>query len=95
MMDTRMNEKTLRALIEAGAIKKVRIIAEGSTIYVEVDSGKQTITAKTVKGALKTWRSLDTAAKWVRSLGIGTAQLDIAGWQPEQKGFIYICRSGS
>ncbi len=45
-----MNEKTLRALIEAGAIKKVRIIAEGSTIYVEADSGKQTITAKTVKG---------------------------------------------
>ena len=58
-----MNEKTLRALIEAGAIKKVRIIAEGSTIYVEADSGKQTITAKTVKGKLKTWRSLDSAAK--------------------------------
>ena len=85
-----MNEKTLRALIEAGAIKKVRIIAEGSTIYVEADSGKQTITAKTVKGQLKTWRSLDSAAKWVRSLGIGNIQLDIAKWQPGQKGFLNL-----
>jgi hypothetical protein len=83
-----MNEKTLRALIEAGAIKKVRIVAEGSTIYVEVDSGKQAVTAKTVKGKLKTWRNLDSAARWVRSLGVGTTQLDIARWQPEQKGFI-------
>jgi GTP cyclohydrolase II len=85
-----MNEKTLRALIEAGAIKKVRIIAEGSTIYVEADSGKQTITAQTVKGKLKTWRSLDSAAKWVRSLGIGNIQLDIATWQPGQKGFLNL-----
>jgi len=85
-----MNEKTLRALIEAGAIKKVRIIAEGSTIYVEADSGKQTITAKTVKGKLKTWRSLDSAAKWVRSLGIGNIQLDIAKWQLGQKGFLNL-----
>ena len=85
-----MNEKTLRALIEAGAIKKVRIIAEGSTIYVEADSGKQTITAKTVKGKLKTWRSLDSAAKWVRSLGIGNIQLDIAKWQLGQKGLLNL-----
>lgn len=85
-----MNEKTLRALIEAGAVKKVRIIAEGSVIYVEADAGKQTMTAQTVKGQLKTWRSLDSAAKWVRSLGIGVAQLDIAKWQPEQKGFTYM-----
>jgi len=85
-----MNEKTLRALIEAGAIKKVRIIAEGSTIYVEADSGKQTITAQTVKGKLKTWRSLDSAAKWVRALGIGNIQVDIAKWQPGQKGFLNL-----
>lgn len=81
-----MNEKTLRALIDAGAIKKVRIIAEGSTIYVEADSGNSTITAETIKGKLKTWSTVDSAAKWVRSLGIGQAQLNIAKWQPGQKG---------
>lgn len=80
-----MDEKTLKALIDAGAIQKINIIAEGSTIYVEADSGKRVVSAKTVKGKLKTWSTLDAAARWVRSLGMGRAQLDIAKWQPGQK----------
>jgi hypothetical protein len=80
-----MNEKILRALVEAGAIKKMKITAEGSTIYVEAYTGSEVTTAKTIKGKLKTWSTLDSAAKWVRSLGIGQMQLDMAKWQPEQK----------
>ena len=80
-----MNEKILRALVEAGAVKKVKITAEGSTIYVEAYTGSEATTAKTIKGKLKTWSTIDSAAKWVRSLGIGQMQLDIAKWQPEQK----------
>ena len=80
-----MNEKILRALVEAGAVKKVKITAEGSTIYVEAYTGSEAITAKTIKGKLKTWSTIDSAAKWVRSLGIGQMQLDMAKWQPEQK----------
>jgi hypothetical protein len=80
-----MNEKTLRALVEAGAIKKIRLIADGSTIYIEADTGKQVYAAETIKGKLKTWSSLDSAAKWVRSLGVGLVQLDIAKWQPKQR----------
>ncbi len=80
-----MNEKILRALVEAGAIKKIKITAEGSTIYVKAFSGSEVTTAKTIKGKLKTWSTIDSAAKWVRSLGIGQMQLDMAKWQPEQK----------
>ena len=80
-----MNEKILRALVEAGAVKKIKIIAEGSTIYVEAYTGSEATTAKTIKGKLKTWSTIDSAAKWVRSLGIGQMQLDVAKWQPEQK----------
>jgi hypothetical protein len=80
-----MNEKILRALVEAGAVKKIKISAEGSTIYVEAYTGSEATTAKTIKGKLKTWSTIDSAAKWVRSLGIGQMQLDIAKWQPEQK----------
>ena len=83
-----MNEKILRALVEAGAVKKVKIIAEGSTIYVEAYTGSEVTTAKTIKGKLKTWSTIDSAAKWVRSLGIGQMQLDVAKWQPEQKKFM-------
>ena len=80
-----MNEKILRALVEAGAIKKIKITAEGSTIYVEAYTGSEPTTAKTIKGKLKTWSTLDSAAKWVRALGVGQIQLDVARWQPEQK----------
>ena len=80
-----MNEKILRALVEAGAVKKVKITAEGSTIYVESYTGSEATTATTIKGKLKTWSTIDSAAKWVRSLGIGQMQLDIAKWQPGQK----------
>ncbi|MCP5344173.1 MAG: hypothetical protein H7A05_06095, partial [Pseudomonadales bacterium] len=61
-----MNEKTLRALIEAGAIRKVRIIADGSLFHVEVDTSVTTVTATTLAGSIKTWSTLDTCAKWVR-----------------------------
>jgi hypothetical protein len=83
-----MNEKILRALVEAGSVKKIKITAEGSTIFVEAYTGSKVTTAKTIKGKLKTWSTIDSAAKWVRSLGIGQMQLDMAKWQPEQKKFM-------
>ena len=80
-----MNEKTLRALVDAGAVKRVRIIADGAYLHVEADTATGTAIACTTRGAVKTWTSLDSAAKWVRALGIGTMQLDVARWQSEQR----------
>ena len=80
-----MDEKTMRALVEAGAVKRIHIIANGGTFHVEADTQNGSITASTLKGAIKTWSSLDTAAKWVRALGIGKAQIEISKWQPGQK----------
>ena len=68
-MLTKMNEKMLRALVEAGAIKRIRIIADGAKIHVEADTLNGSVTAMTLKGGIKIWSTLDTAAKWVRSLG--------------------------
>ena len=80
-----MNEKTLRALVEAGAIKRFRIVAEGARFHVEADTPTARVVASTLKGLPKTWGSSDASAKWVRSLGIGTAQLDVSRWSPEQR----------
>lgn len=79
-----MDEKTLRALVEAGAIKRIRIIGDGAFVHVEADTRTGSITALTRKGTPKIWRSLDAAAKWVRSLGMGSAQIELAKWQPNQ-----------
>jgi len=80
-----MNEKTLRALIDAGAVKKVSIIANGANFHVEIRTPNDSIIAETTKGKIKTWATLDTAAKWVRGLGIGKAEIHISKWLPDQK----------
>lgn len=81
-----MNEKTIRALVEAGAIKRIRIVAKGCVFHVEADTLKGTITAVTIRGKIKTWSTLDASARWVRSLGIGQAQIQMSHWQPGQRG---------
>lgn len=81
-----MDEKVLRSLIEHGGVKQLRIIADGSLFHIDVATiRKGSVTATTAKGTVKTWASLDAAAKWVRSLGIGKVQLDITHWQTMQK----------
>ena len=79
-----MDERTLKALVSAGAVKRVRIIGDGALFHVEADTPTGAVAAMTLKGAPKTWRSLDAAAKWVRRLGVGTAQVELARWQPRQ-----------
>jgi len=81
-----MNEKTIRALVEAGAVKNVRVIADGALIHVDIITQNGSITATTVKGTIKTWATIDAAARWVRNLGIGRTQLEISRWLPGQKG---------
>ncbi len=80
-----MDEKTLKALVAAGAVKKVDIIATGARFHVEASTPNGSITAETGKGKLKTWVTLDAAAKWVRSLGIGGARINLTHWQPDQR----------
>jgi len=81
-----MDERTLRTLIESGGVKQLQIIADGALFHVDVITSRQgAITALTGKGTVKTWSTLDATAKWVRSLGIGKAQLDIAHWDSQQR----------
>ena len=81
-----MNSKILKALIEAGAIRRVHLIAEGSLIRAEVETQAGTSAVDTLDGKLKTWSTLDAAARWIHSLGIGVMQLELSRWQPGQKG---------
>ena len=84
-----MNSSTIKALIDAGAIKSVSIVANGSTIHIKfITRAGDSNTASTLKGTLKTWKTIDAAAKWLRNLGIGTAKLDISRWTPEQQGMM-------
>ena len=80
-----MDERMMKALVAAGAIKRINIIGNGARFHVEANTPNGAITAETRKGKVKTWATLDAAAKWVRSIGIGNANINLARWQPGQK----------
>ncbi|MBV1906660.1 MAG: hypothetical protein KUG75_11325 [Pseudomonadales bacterium] len=79
-----MNKKNMRILVEAGAIKKLNIVARGSCFYVEAMTPHDTHAAETGREGIRTWAKIDAAAKWVRSIGIGKATLILDQWQPAQ-----------
>ena len=80
-----MDERTIRALIEAGAVRQVRVIADGARFRIDVETGGGTRTASTYKGAMKTWRTLAAAARWARGLGVDRFAVDLEGWRPGQR----------
>ena len=80
-----MDERMLKALVAAGAVKKISIIASGSRFHIEARTPNGPVTAETLKGKVKTWVTLDAAAKWVRSLGMGGAHINLTHWQPGQR----------
>ena len=82
---TTMDEKTLKLLVENGAIRKITIIGNGGRLHIEADTPSGRHAATTLKGGIRTWTSINSAARWLRALGIGTIQLDIKHWQPSQK----------
>ena len=80
-----MDEKMLKAMVAAGAIKKIDIIARGARFHIEASTPNGSVTAETHKGKIKTWVTLDDAALWVRGLGIGGARINLTHWQPGQR----------
>ena len=80
-----MDERILRALVAAGAVQSVRIVAIGSRFHVEAKTKNGNVTAETLKGKVRTWVTLDAAARWVRGLGVGRAHVSLTHWQPGQR----------
>lgn len=80
-----MDERMLRAMVSAGAIKTIHIIASGARFHVEATTPNGPITAETIRGKVKTWATLDAAARWVRGLGVGGAKVHMTHWQPGQR----------
>lgn len=80
-----MDERMLKAMVAAGAIRNVHIIGTGARFHVEANTPNGSVTAETCKGKIKTWATLDAAAKWVRALGVGSAHINLAHWQPCQR----------
>ncbi len=85
-----MDKKTVLALAEANAIKKIQIVGNGSLLYVSIKTQTGEHNIETNNGKLKTWATMDSCAKWLHGLGFGKVQMDIAKWHPHQRGMDII-----
>lgn len=80
-----MDERMIRAMVAAGAIRNISIIARGARFHIEAKTPNGAVTAETTKGKVRTWATLDAAAKWVRGIGVGGAHINLTHWQPGQR----------
>ncbi len=80
-----MNSKVIRALLEASAVKRVRIVGNGGSFHVQIDTKGGSSAAETLDGRIKSWATIDAAARWLRNLGVGKAQLELQRWSPDQR----------
>lgn len=81
-----MNERELKLLLEAGAVKSILITAQGSMFHVEAKTAGTAKVLMTGRGDVRQWRSIDSCAKWLRKAGAGKADLDFQNWQVGQQG---------
>lgn len=84
-----MNERELKLLIEAGAVKLILITAQGSMFHVEAKTARAAKVLMTGRGDVRQWRSIDSCARWLRKTGVGKADLDFQNWHIGQ-GEIHI-----
>ena len=70
-----MNERELNLLLEAGALKSIQVIAQGSLFHVEAKTAAGCKVVMTGRGEVRQWRSIDSCAKWLCLLGFGLAML--------------------
>ncbi len=80
-----MDERTLRALVAAGAVRRIDIIANGARFHIEASTPSGPVAAETRHGKVRTWVTLDAAARWVRGLGMAGARINLTHWQPAQR----------
>lgn len=80
-----MDERMLKAMVAAGAIRHIDIVATGARFHVEASTPNGPIAAETRRGKIRTWATLDAAARWVRGLGMGGARVNLTHWQPAQR----------
>jgi len=82
-----LDTEKARLLVDAGGIVAATVRAQPGGWAVQLTTGKGgTVTLAKARGGVRTWRDLARAAAYVREeLGIGSARLDMTGWEPRQK----------
>lgn len=78
-----IDQKTLRQLLEAGAVRAAHVVGRGNgwTIAAECGPTKRFLASK--RGDVRVFRKLETLVSFLRAMGIGRFDVDVTGYDPE------------
>lgn len=76
---------TLKELATAGAINWICLVAYGNSFTLKVRLGMSEKLLKAKRGHVRRFKNLNSAASFVRELGISHMEVDVAQWTPRQK----------
>ena len=78
----RISEETFRILVNAGSVRKVTIQPapwNGKERWaVVLKLGMDEATIKSARTEVRTWASLDSLARWLKTQGVGIVELRMA-----------------
>lgn len=77
-----IREPLLRELVQASAVGRATIRGDGTGFAVVATVGGQDKVLETVRGEKRLFASLDTAASFVRDIGLPRFEVDMAEYQP-------------
>jgi hypothetical protein len=77
-----ITEPILRQLVEASAEMSARIVGQQNALIIVVRVGSGEKTVVTTRGNIRQFASLDTAAGFVRDLGISRFEVDVSFYKP-------------
>jgi len=77
-----ITEPILKQLAEASAEMSARIVGQQNALIVIVRVGSGEKTVVTTRGNVRQFASLDTAAGFVRELGISRFEVDVSFYKP-------------
>lgn len=72
----KIDERTLRTLVEAGTVREAQAIAAGRRWYLLVRLGMTERVLASQRRQRREWSTLDTLVSWARARGIGRLVVD-------------------
>lgn len=77
-----IKESTLKELIDAQSVRGARLVADGSGFAMVVRYGVTERALASTRGQVRLFASLNTAAEFLRRIGLSTFEVDAANYAP-------------
>lgn len=84
-MNDTISTKTLKELVQAGSVRNALLIGSKEGYVIRVHYGTVERTVEAVRGHVRVFSALDSAASFLQRVGIYRFEVDTAEWVPPSR----------